>query len=153
MKGDIPYYGATGVMDYVHKHIFEGQYVLIAEDGSVMDKNGNPIVQMIWGKTWVNNHAHVLEADNGYSNELLYLLLKNIPVVQIMTGSIQKKINQDNLSGYRIPQIPKEMSQAFFLIIKPMFEKTQVLCNETRELTKLRDWLLPMLMNGQAVVG
>lgn len=152
MKGGIPYYGATGIMDYVNRHIFDGQYVLIAEDGSVMDVKGNPIVQMIWGKTWVNNHAHVLQGCNGYSNELLYLLLQHIPVVKIMTGSIQKKINQDNLNSYKIPQIPDPISQAFYEIVKPMFEKIQFLQAENDELTKLRDWLLPVLMNGQATV-
>lgn len=152
MKGGIPYYGATGIMDYVNRHIFDGQYVLIAEDGSVMDVKGNPIVQMIWGKTWVNNHAHVLQGCNGYSNELLYLLLQHIPVVKIMTGSIQKKINQDNLNSYNIPQIPDPISQAFYEIVKPMFEKIQSLQDENDELTKLRDWLLPVLMNGQATV-
>lgn len=152
MKGGIPYYGATGIMDYVNRHIFDGQYVLIAEDGSVMDVKGNPIVQMIWGKTWVNNHAHVLQGCNGYSNELLYLLLQHIPVVKIMTGSIQKKINQDNLNSYKIPQIPDPISQAFYEIVKPMFEKIQSLQDENDELTKLRDWLLPVLMNGQATV-
>lgn len=152
MKGGIPYYGATGIMDYVNRHIFDGQYVLIAEDGSVMDAKGNPIVQMIWGKTWVNNHAHVLQGCNGYSNELLYLLLQHIPVVKIMTGSIQKKINQDNLNSYKIPQIPDPISQAFYEIVKPMFEKIQFLQAENDELTKLRDWLLPVLMNGQATV-
>lgn len=152
MKGGIPYYGATGIMDYVNRHTFDGQYVLIAEDGSVMDVKGNPIVQMIWGKTWVNNHAHVLQGCNGYSNELLYLLLQHIPVVKIMTGSIQKKINQDNLNSYKIPQIPDPISQAFYEIVKPMFEKIQSLQDENDELTKLRDWLLPVLMNGQATV-
>ena len=152
MKGGIPYYGATGIMDYVNRHIFDGQYVLIAEDGSVMDAKGNPIVQMIWGKTWVNNHAHVLQGCNGYSNELLYLLLQHIPVVKIMTGSIQKKINQDNLNSYKIPQIPDPISQAFYESVKPMFEKIQFLQAENDELTKLRDWLLPVLMNGQATV-
>ena len=152
MKGNIPYYGATGIMDYVNRPIFSGQYVLVAEDGSVMDAKGNPIVQMIWGKTWVNNHAHVLEGCNGYSNELLYLLLHHIPVVKIMTGSIQKKINQDNLNGYRIPRIPDSIAHAFSEIVEPMFEKIRVLQQENDELTKLRDWLLPMLMNGQATV-
>ena len=153
MKGDIPYYGATGIMDYVNRPLFDGQYVLIAEDGSVMDAKGNPIVQMIWGKTWVNNHAHVLEGCNGYSNELLYLLLRHIPVVKIMTGSIQKKINQDNLNGYRIPRIPDSIARAFSELVEPMFEKVRVLQKENDELTKLRDWLLPMLMNGQATVA
>lgn len=153
MKGDIPYYGATGIMDYVNRHIFDDHYVLIAEDGSVMDAKGNPIVQMIWGKTWVNNHAHVLEGCNGYSNELLYLLLHHIPVVKIMTGSIQKKINQDNLNNYRIPQIPESIATAFSEIVKPLFEQIRVLQRENEELTKLRNWLLPMLMNGQATVA
>lgn len=152
MKGDIPYYGATGIMDYINRYIFDGHFVLIAEDGSVMDAKGNPIVQMIWGKTWVNNHSHVLQGYNGYSNELLYLLLQHIPVVKIMTGSIQKKINQDNLNSYKIPQIPGTISQAFHEIVKPMFEKIRSLQRENDELTKLRNWLLPMLMNGQATV-
>ena len=152
MKGDIPYYGATGVMDYVDRFIFDGQYVLIAEDGSVMDSDGYPIVQMIWGKAWVNNHAHVLEGHNGYSNELLYFVLKDIPVIKIMTGSIQKKINQDNLSNYKIPQIPHKIANRFTSILKPIFSKLRAVEIENSELTKLRDWLLPMLMNGQARV-
>ena len=152
MKGTIPYYGATGIMDYVNQHIFDGQYILIAEDGSVMDANGNPIVQIIWGKSWINNHAHVLEGCNGYSNELLYLLVKQLPVVKIMTGSIQKKINQDNLNNYKIPYIPQEIAQVFLDIVKPIFEKIRVINEENNELAKLRDWLLPMLMNGQATV-
>ena len=152
MKGNVPYYGATGVMDYVNKHIFDGQYVLIAEDGSVMDDNGNPIVQMIWGKTWINNHAHVLEGCNGYSNEMLYLLLQHIPVVKIMTGSIQKKINQENLNDYRVPFIPERVSKGFSDIVKPIFGQLRAFQFQNDELTKLRDWLLPMLMNGQATV-
>lgn len=152
MKGDIPYYGATGVMDYVDRFIFDGQYVLIAEDGSVMDSDGYPIVQMIWGKAWVNNHAHVLEGHNGYSNELLYFVLKDIPVIKIMTGSIQKKINQDNLNNYKIPQIPHKIENRFTSILKPIFSKLRAVEIENSELTKLRDWLLPMLMNGQARV-
>lgn len=152
MKGDIPYYGATGVMDYVDQFIFDGQYVLFAEDGSVMDSDGYPIVQMIWGKTWINNHAHVLEGCNGYSNELLYFVLKDIPVIKIMTGSIQKKINQDNLNTCQIPQIPHEIANRFTSILKTFFYRLRAIEIENSELTKLRDWLLPMLMNGQATV-
>ena len=80
MKGTIPYYGATGIMDYVNRPIFSGDFVLLAEDGSVMDDNGNPILQRISGDVWINNHTHVLQPVNGYSCRLLYLLLKNIPV-------------------------------------------------------------------------
>lgn len=152
IQGTIPYYGATGIMDYINDYIFDGQYVLIAEDGSVMDDSGHPIVQMIWDKTWVNNHAHVLQGHDDYSNEILYFILKGIPVVKIMTGSIQKKINQDNLNNCIIPSIPRKILCQFHLLVKDVFEKIHQLELENKELTELRDWLLPMLMNGQARV-
>ena len=61
-------------------------------------------------------------------------------------------IHPDNLNNYRIPQIPNSISHAFYDIVKPMFERVRTLRLENGELTKLRDWLLPMLMNGQATV-
>ena len=66
MKGTIPYYGATGIMDYVNRPIFSGDFVLLAEDGSVMDDNGNPILQRISGDVWINNHTHVLQPVNTF---------------------------------------------------------------------------------------
>ena len=59
-QGVYPYYGATGIMDYVNDYIFDGDYILLAEDGSTSDAKGFPIVQYIWGKNWVNNHAQFL---------------------------------------------------------------------------------------------
>ena len=149
MQGTIPYYGATNVMDYVNRSIFHGQYVLIAEDGSVMDSNGYPFVQMIYGDSWVNNHAHVLQGINGFSNEHLYLILKGILVVTIKTGSIQAKINQENLNSYKLALPPSKITNNFDKKIKPWFN---AICNakdENRHLTALRDFLLPLLMNGQ----
>ena len=60
IAGDYPYYGANGVQDYVSDYIFDGTFVLVGEDGSVMTPNGNPVVNWASGKIWVNNHAHVL---------------------------------------------------------------------------------------------
>ena len=99
IKGNIPYYGATGIMGYVNRPIFDGDYVLVAEDGSVMNEKGNPIIQRASGKIWVNNHAHVLEPIKNYSCKLLMMILKDIPVAAIKTGSIQMKINQENLNS------------------------------------------------------
>ena len=95
VKGKIPYYGATGIMDYVNDYIFDGDYVLMAEDGSVMTEKGTPILQRISGKNWVNNHAHVLEPVKNHSCKLLMMLLKDVSVMKIKTGSIQMKINQE----------------------------------------------------------
>ena len=64
-KGNFPYYGATGILDYIDSYLFDGEYVLIAEDGTVIDNDGYPIVQIINDKFWVNNHAHILQGTNG----------------------------------------------------------------------------------------
>lgn len=151
-QGIYPYYGATSVMDFIDDYIFDGILVLLAEDGSVMDKNGNPVLQYIWGKSWVNNHAHVLEAKNGFTNEYLHMMLKNIPVIHIMSGSIQKKINQENLRNTKIMHPGSLLLNSFQKFIKPIYEEHIILTTQTQQLTQLRDWLLPMLMNGQVRV-
>ena len=63
-QGPYPYYGATGIMDYVDDFLFEGLHLLIAEDGSVESPDGKPFLQLVDGQFWVNNHAHVLRATN-----------------------------------------------------------------------------------------
>lgn len=152
-QGSIPYYGATGIMDYVDNHLFDGDYILLAEDGSVMTDKGTPIMQRIHGKTWVNNHAHVLEPINGYSCLLLYMLLKDIPVVQIKTGSIQYKINQENLSNYHVLHIPRYHRELYISKTTCIEGKMLEIRAENQKLIQLRNWLLPFLMNGQAAIA
>ncbi|MCD8446771.1 restriction endonuclease subunit S [Tenacibaculum finnmarkense] len=153
VKGDIPYYGATSIMGYVKDFIFNDEYILLAEDGSVMNEKGMPIVQFIWGKTWVNNHAHVIQANNKLHNEFIYQLVKMIPVVLIKTGSIQMKINQTNLNKYKVIAPPfklvNEFSNQAIKIRKQLINNKK----QNQKLSELRDWLLPMLMNGQVSVG
>lgn len=69
-----PYYGATSVMDYVDRYLFDGIYLLLGEDGTVVDDKGFPILQYVEGKFWVNNHAHIITGKNGFTVETLYLL-------------------------------------------------------------------------------
>lgn len=151
-KGIIPYYGATGVMDFVDEYIFDGEYILLAEDGSVMDEKGYPIIQFIWGKTWVNNHAHVIRASNPIQNEFFYYHMKTIPVVLIKTGSIQMKINQENLRKHKMLIPDHTLINQFSTIATSI--RGQLINNieQNQQLASLRDWLLPMLMNGQVRV-
>ena len=97
MERIYPYYGAASLMDYVDNYIFDGIYGLLGEDGTVMDDNGYPTMQYVWGKFWVNNHAHIFQGKNGYSTEMVYLILKNTVVRNSVTGAVQLKINQENL--------------------------------------------------------
>ena len=153
IPGDIPYYGATGMMGHVNRPIFDGNYVLMAEDGSVMDKDGHPILQRIHRPCWINNHAHVLEPVEGYTCMLLYLLLKDVPVIKIKTGSIQMKINQANMNAYHIIEIPEQLRQKANKTLTVIDKTIDKLSRESEKLSDFRNWLLPILMNGQVKVG
>lgn len=144
-----PYYGAASLMDYVENYIFDGIYLLLGEDGTVMDDKGYPILQYVWGKFWVNNHAHVLTGKCGYSVESLYLLFLNTPVKSIVTGAVQAKISQSNLKAIQIIVPPQEVLDKFNELIQPYFSMIRQKGEENKRLENLRDTLLPKLMNGE----
>lgn len=149
-----PYYGAASLMDYVDEFIFDGIYVLLGEDGTVVNEDGSPVLQYVWGKFWVNNHAHVLSGKKGVSINFLYILLSNLNVSGAITGAVQLKINQKNLKEMKIimPNDMKLVSQ-FSDIVDKSFEKTRVKRDENKNLVLLRDSLLPKLMSGEIRVS
>ena len=105
--GPFPYYGATGVMDYIDDFLFEGLHLLVAEDGSVERPDGKPFVQLVTGQFWVNNHAHVLRGENDQETKFLYYVLSTIPIRPYVSGSVQAKLSQANLNRIPIPY-PKD---------------------------------------------
>jgi len=149
MKGNVPYYGATAIMDYVNKAIFDGTYVLMGEDGSVMRDDGLPFLQYVRGAFWANNHAHVMQGRGAYSSEMLYCFLSMTNVSEYVTGAVQLKISQSNMS--KIPVvIPNEENGGFFRnTIGVLFDKLYVNREQTKTLAQLRDTLLPKLMSGE----
>ncbi|WP_286818728.1 restriction endonuclease subunit S [Desulfobacter sp. UBA2225] len=147
-KGPYPYYGAASVMDYVDDYLFDGTYVLMAEDGSVIDGNGYPTIQYVWGKFWVNNHAHILKGANGVSDENILLYLKSTVVAPYVTGAVQLKINQKNMKMIPFLKASEALHQSFGNAIKPLFEGIKNGINENLSLTELRDVLLPRLLSG-----
>ena len=98
ISGKYRYIGAASVMDYINKYNFEGIYLLLGEDGTVVDNKGYPILQYVFGKFWPNNHTHVLKGKN-ISTEWLYLFFRQRKVLNIVTGAVQKKISQKNLNS------------------------------------------------------
>lgn len=101
-KGIYPYYGATCIFDYVDDYIFDGEYILMGEDGTVINPDGSPVLQRISGKTWVNNHAHVLQNTSIIDFDYLYYALKNTNVTGAVTGAVQPKISQANMNALKI---------------------------------------------------
>ncbi len=147
-KGCYPYYGATKILDYVDDFIFDGTYVLMGEDGSVIDEKGHPILQYVWEKFWVNNHAHVLKGKK-ISNELLYVYLKNTNVNHIVTGAVQPKINQNNMYNLKFV-LPKQKTQSQLEnILKILFKEIKNNYKQISNLMQIRDSLLPKLMSGE----
>jgi type I restriction enzyme S subunit len=147
--GKYPYYGATGVLDFVDNFIFEGPHVLVGEDGTVITESGTPLVQYVWDKFWVSNHAHVLKGKKGFSVEQLKLLIERIQISNYITGAVQPKLNQGNLKSIPCVIPNAEVSAAFGLIIEPFFRNIRRLADEKNILVQLRESLLPRLISGE----
>lgn len=148
-----PYYGAASLMDYVDEYIFDGIYLLLGEDGTVVDDAGYPILQYVWGHFWVNNHAHILTGKLGFNVESLLLLFKRTPVKSIVTGAVQPKISQANLRSVQVVIPPQPELDAFNELIRPMFDQIRQNQDQNKALVSLRDALLPKLMSGEVDVS
>ena len=147
-----PYYGATSCMDYVDDYIFDGIYTLIGEDGSVVKENGLPYMQYVWGKMWVNNHAHILQGKNGYSTEMIHALLSITNIKFLVTGAVQAKLSQGNMQKILVAIPPKNVLDEIRPVIDNLYSKIRINTDENSRLSLLRDTLLPRLMSGELEV-
>ena len=148
-RGPYPYYGATSVMDYVDDYLFDETRVLLGEDGTVITPDGRPILQYVWGKYWVNNHAHILKASGAYSLEAIYIALGRTAINHIVTGAVQMKISQRNLKKLEL-EMPKPEALGY---LQDVFELYRAHNDENERLAALRDALLPKLMSGEIDVS
>lgn len=148
-QGPYPYYGAAALMDYVDEYLFDGIYLLTGEDGSVADATGFPITQYVWGKFWVNNHAHILQGKEGVSTEHLMLALQRTNIQPYITGAVQAKLSQSNM--WRIPFLRphRAIAECFGRTVAPLYDSLRHNSECAKALTSLRDTLLPRLISGQ----
>lgn len=107
-KGVTPYYGASGIVDYVDGHIFDEKLLCISEDGANLRARVTPIAFSISGKTWVNNHAHVLKFKQSFTQVLVQDYLNSISLEDYLTGMTQPKLNRGMLDVIPIPIPPSE---------------------------------------------
>ena len=148
-KGSYPYYGATSIMDYVDDYLFDGIRVLLGEDGTVIREDGKPVLQYVWGKYWVNNHAHILKSKADYSLEAIYIALARTTINHIVTGAVQMKISQKNLNDLEL-EMPTASSLDY---LEDIFALYRSKAEESKKLGILRDALLPKLMSGEIDVS
>ena len=142
MEKKYPYYGAASLMDYVNDYIFDGTYILMGEDGTVINEDNTPIIQYVCGKFWVNNHAHVLRGINGFDENILYIVLKQTKVNEYITGGVQAKINKDNMMSIPVLIPLKNNLHEITERVRPLFHQLSIKKQENNKLTELQSLLL-----------
>ena len=124
--GEYPYYGASGIVDYVKDYIFDGDYLLVSEDGANLLARSTPIAFSISGKNWVNNHAHVLKFECYETRRFIEFYLNSIDLSSYISGGAQPKLNQKNLNRIEIP-LPSQERQKYIVEILDRFD---TICND-----------------------
>ena len=127
--GEYSYYGASGIVDYVSDYIFDGDYLLVSEDGANLLARSTPIAFSISGKNWVNNHAHVLKFETYATRRYVEFYLNSIDLYPWISGGAQPKLNQKNLNKINIP-LPSLDEQERIVSILDRFDS---LCNSISE--------------------
>lgn len=134
-QGSYRYYGAQGVIDYIDDYIFDGKYLLIAEDGENLKAKKQNIAQLAEGRFWVNNHAHIVQCNERCRLEYLCFMLNSMDLSGYITGSAQPKLSQANMNNisFEIPSV--EMQDLILSVILPIEKRiaTNTAINENLE--------------------
>ncbi|MEI6830744.1 MAG: restriction endonuclease subunit S [Synechococcaceae cyanobacterium ELA445] len=138
-SGEYPYYGASGIVDYVADYIFEGDNLLVSEDGANLLARSTPIAFSVSGKYWVNNHAHILHFENMATRRFVEFYLQSIKLDEYVTGAAQPKLNQKALNSIPVP-IPSSLEMQAQIV-----ESVETLQKETQHLTRLYERKLAAL--------
>ena len=138
-SGEYPYYGASGIVDYVGDYIFEGANLLVSEDGANLLARSTPIAFSVSGKYWVNNHAHILKFENMATQRFVEFYLESIKLDDYITGAAQPKLNQKALNSIPIP-IPKSVETQAKIV-----ESLESLQEQTQRLARLYEKKLATL--------
>lgn len=149
-KGEFPYYGASGIIDYIDGYVFDGEHVLISEDGENLRSRSTPIAFGAFGKFWVNNHAHILKGKKDGINKLIICHFAQLDMNPYLTGAVQPKLNKQNLLSIGIP-MPKDSIIVANVLEKMEYYSKLIISStgENQSLTQLRDTLLRKLISGE----
>lgn len=135
MQGIYPYYGATGIVDYVNDYRQEGDFLLVSEDGKALELRSKPIAFLASGKIWVNNHAHVQQCTNECNMIYLMYHINFMDISTWITGIDQKKLNRANLDTIPIALPPIELQEQFANFVNQI-NKSKLLVQKSLEETQ-----------------
>jgi type I restriction enzyme S subunit len=152
VSGEIPYYGASGIVDYVKDYIFDEDLLLVSEDGANLLARTYPIAFSISGKTWVNNHAHVLRFETMVTQRFMEYYLNSIRLEPYVSGMAQPKLNQKSLNSIPVPEPPLNRQQAIVNKLDSLSQNVALLeenhRSEIESLVELKQSILQEAFNG-----
>ncbi len=152
-SGEIPYYGASGIVDYVKDYLFDEELLLVSEDGANLLARTYPIAFSISGKTWVNNHAHVLRFKDQIDQKFIELYLNSISLEPYVSGMAQPKLNQKKLNSIKVPDVSKKEKEIIVKNILLVKENTNSLIekyeSKLKNLEELKKSLLEKAFSGE----
>jgi len=125
-SGPYPYYGASGIVDYVDQYLFDGEYLLIAEDGENLRSRNTPVAFLARGEFWVNNHAHVVRGNREADTRFLMYALMTANMDAYLTGSTMPKLTQQNLNRIQILAPPVDEQRAIAHILGTLDDKIEL---------------------------
>lgn len=153
MKGDIPYYGANGIVDYINKYIFNEKLILLAEDGGPFNEfRDKPIAMKIEGKAWVNNHAHILKID-GADYDFVFYSLVHKDIRKYINGSTRGKLTKSDMLSIEL-ELPKtvEEQQSISKVLNGVTKEIELMNEEVNQLKLQKKGLMQLLLTGKVRV-
>ncbi len=134
MQGKYPYYGAAGQIDSINDYKLEGFHLLIAEDGTVTSDGIRPMLQLVSGKFWVSNHAHILQGKTKKDTRLLYYMLNTVNINTYITGAVQPKLSKENLLRIKLDFPPLPEQKAIAEALSSLDDKIDLLHRQNKTL-------------------
>lgn len=149
IKGIYPYYGASGVIDTINKYIFEGEHVLLGEDGENVFSRKLPLAFIADGKFWVNNHAHIFKPKHSTNTVFLAELLESIDYSVVISGTAQPKLTKQAIEKILLPIPSKAEQDQIASIFISSSREIQILLLHREKLTDLKTQVVIGLLSGQ----
>lgn len=151
MKGEIPYYGASGIIDWVNDYIFDEDLILLGEDGENLSSRNTELAFKVSGRCWVNNHAHVFKIRDNKSHNIDFMVyyLESKDYSKYIAGSAQPKITQAQCRKFLLPIPDKKEQDKIASILVSIDEKIEEYQNKKEKLEDVKKGLIQQLLTGK----
>ncbi|EOU1942930.1 restriction endonuclease subunit S [Clostridium perfringens] len=151
MRGNIPYYGASGIIDWVNDYIFDEELILLGEDGENLSSRNLDLAFKISGKSWINNHAHVFKIKDNKKHDIDFMVyyLESKDYSKYIAGSAQPKITQSQCRKFLLPSPTFEEQKKISLVLLEVDERIKEYQNKKEKLEKLKKGLMQSLLTGK----